>query len=452
MRQMPAKRRVPAGRLSGALALTSLLAIVVACSSSGGKSSSKERDKIRSEREAKVGSFDADLVFLEKYAAPVILGDAGKQQLVVVPEWQGRVMTSTTGIPGEPGFGWINYELIESEKFVPHINVFGGEDRFWLGPEAGQYAVFFKAGDPFDLEHWQTPPLIDTEPFDVVGKTDDYVRLRREGELTNYAGTTFRFTIDRTIQLLDKDELKEDFEDLSFKGAKHVAYESRNRLKNTGDFAWTRDTGLLSIWILGMFKPSPSTVVILPFEPGPEDERGEFVNDRYFGKVPDDRLVVREDEGVLYFRGDGLHRSKIGIGPRRAKPVMGAYDPERKVLTIVRFEMPEDPASHDYVNSMWEMQDDPFAGDVANSYNDGPPEPGAPSLGPFYELESSSPAAALEPGKSLRHVHRTVHFQGRKKALSRIAEAALGVSLDGIDEIFGAGGAAGDGDGEESND
>jgi hypothetical protein len=26
---------------------------------------------------------------------------------------------------------------------VPHINVFGGEDRFWLGPEGGQFSIFF---------------------------------------------------------------------------------------------------------------------------------------------------------------------------------------------------------------------------------------------------------------------------------------------------------------------
>ena len=27
-----------------------------------------------------------------------------------------------------------------------HVNVFGGEDRFWLGPEGGQYSIFFVKG------------------------------------------------------------------------------------------------------------------------------------------------------------------------------------------------------------------------------------------------------------------------------------------------------------------
>ena len=32
------------------------------------------------------------------------------------------------------------------------MNGFGGEDRFWLGPEGGQFSIFFKKDDPFDLE------------------------------------------------------------------------------------------------------------------------------------------------------------------------------------------------------------------------------------------------------------------------------------------------------------
>jgi len=74
----------------------------------------------------------------------------------------------------------------------------------------------------------------------------------------------------------------------------------------------------------------------------------------------------------------------------------------------------------DYVNSMWELQDEPFSGDTVNAYNDGPPEPGAAPLGPFYELETSSPALALEPGKSGEHVSETYHFQGERAELDRV--------------------------------
>ena len=72
--------------------------------------------------------------------------------------------------------------------------------------------------------------------------------------------------------------------------------------------------------------------------------------------------------------------------------------------------------------------------DVVNSYYDGPLEPGKEALGGFYEVESSSPAAALAPGKSLTHVHRTLHFMGKRADLDPLAKAALGVSLDRVIE------------------
>jgi hypothetical protein len=84
------------------------------------------------------------------------------------------------------------------------------------------------------------------------------------------------------------------------------------------------------------------------------------------------------------------------------------------------------------VNSLWKLQDNPFAGDAANSYNDGPPSPGAKPLGPFFELESSSPAAALAPNESLSHVHRTIHVVGSEESLDNVSRATLGVSLEEI--------------------
>jgi hypothetical protein len=120
--------------------------------------------------------------------------------------------------------------------------------------------------------------------------------------------------------------------------------------------------------------------VVIPFKAGPDAELGPPVKDDYFGKVPADRLVVKD--GVAYFRADGQCRSKIGVSPKRVKPIAGSYDAASRVLTLVQFTLP--PGAADYVNSAWQIQENPYAGDVANSYNDGPPEPGKKPLGPFY--------------------------------------------------------------------
>ncbi len=175
-----------------------------------------------------------------------------------------------------------------------------------------------------------------------------------------------------------------------------------------------------------MFNPSPETTIVVPFKVGPEDKLGPIVNDTYFGKVPEDRLVVQE--GVMFFSGDGQYRSKIGLSPQRAKNVAGSYDAANRVLTIVQYDKPE--GAVDYVNSMWtKSQEEPFKGDVVNSYNDGPASPGAKPMGPFYELETSSPAAALSPGESIVHAHRTFHFVGEEPQLDAIAKNVLGVSI-----------------------
>ncbi len=113
---------------------------------------------------------------------------------------------------------------------------------------------------------------------------------------------------------------------------------------------------------------------------------------------------------------------------------MGSYDGRHKVLTLVQYTLPK--GRLDYVNSMWELQEEPYRGDAVNSYNDGPAAPGAKPLGPFYELETSSPAAALRPGETLTHIHRTIHLMGSQRELDRIARAVLGVSLEDIERTF----------------
>jgi hypothetical protein len=244
-------------------------------------------------------------------------------------------------------------------------------------------------------------------------------------KLENYSGTIFNLRVNREIRVLERSEALDALGIMPAETIKMVAFESNNKMTNTGTKAWRKETGLLSIWILGMFNPSPTTTVVVPFRAGTEDELGHVVNDAYFGKVPANRLVVKDD--VMFFSGDGNFRSKIGLSPQRAKPILGSYDNANKVLTIVQYNKPE--LAVDYVNSMWELQDEPYKGDVVNSYNDGPSEPGAKPLGPFYELETSSPAAALEPNQTISHIHRTYHLQGSETELNPIAKATLGVTI-----------------------
>jgi hypothetical protein len=376
-------------------------------------------------------TFTQDVAFLQKVTKAVVL-ESGDARIVVVPEYQGRVMTSTVGGKDDLSFGWLNYDLIQKgidKTKKEHIYPFGGEDRFWLGPEGGQYAIFFKPGAKFVLDDWFTPPLLDTEPFEVARQAADRAVFTRDFEIQNYSGTKFKGSIQRIVRILNANAMNRSLGTPVPEGVRAVAYQTRNVLKNTGTEPWKKETGLLSIWILGMYKPSAKTTVVIPFKSGPESELGPKVNDAYFGKVPAEKLVVKDD--ILFFSGDGTLRSKIGISPKRSKAIAASYDAGRKVLTVVNYSQPTGEVAG-YVNSMWEQQKKPYDGDVLNSYNDGPASPGAKPLGPFYELETSSPAAALNPGESIAHIQRTFHFQGDEAALDAIAVPLLGVKVSEI--------------------
>lgn len=369
--------------------------------------------------------------FLRKYTNVIELKN-GNSALAVVPSWQGRVMTSTSGGPGGFSFGWINHELISSGKTLPHINPYGGEERLWLGPEGGQYSIFFRKGVEFIYENWQTPAFLDTIPFNVTEVTDSSIIFSHDAKIENYSGSLFLLGIERRVTLLNSSQIiKETGIDLT--GINFVGFRSENRLINKGSNEWKKETGLLSIWMLGMFNPSPAVIVVIPVKPGDDKELGVVVNDNYFGAISEDRLKVAGNN--VFFKADGKSRGKIGIPPLRAAGKLGSYDFENNILTLVVCKLPEGVS--DYVNSAWQIQDDPYSGDALNSYNDGPLDDGS-QMGPFYEIETSSPAAALNPGERITHSQITIHLTGDKKLLNIAALKCFGVTLDEIERIFPA--------------
>jgi len=87
------------------------------------------------------------------------------------------------------------------------MNVFGGEDRFWLGPEGGQFALYFRKGDTFDLAHWQVPEGFDWGPWDVVRQSAGDVQFRKRLSLRNYSDTPFEIEVNRTVRLLGHSDI-----------------------------------------------------------------------------------------------------------------------------------------------------------------------------------------------------------------------------------------------------
>ena len=369
-------------------------------------------------------TFGDEVAFLKKHTKTIVL-TSGKNKVAVCPELQGKIMASSLDGDNGQTFAWVNRGLITSGENNPVINSHGGEDRMWLGPQFGQFSIYNLPGDPFDK--WFTPAPFNSEAFKVISQSPTEVVMEKDMTLTNYSHFVFNVKVKRKAKILSKNEIEKNLNLILHENVKSVGFLSHNSIINSGDKPWKKETGLLSIWIIGMMKPTDETVVVFPYIQGDEKKLGEIVKDDYFGEhVPKNRLKITEK--AVLFKGDARHTSKIGLSPQRAKNIFGSYDAKNNVLTIIKYSKPE--GILDYVNSLMKIQKYPYRGDAVNSYNDGE-APGGKS-GNIYELESSSPAAKLKPGESIRHIHQTYHFTGDKDELSKISKELLGLPLEEI--------------------
>ena len=262
---------------------------LTACNNEKEKTSGDTKDESKIMKR----SFKYDIDFLKQYHKDlIVLGDSSGAQIAVAPAYQGRVMTSTAEGKNGSSFGWVNYDLIASGKPGEHINAVGGEERFWLGPEGGQFSIYFKKGVEFKFDNWFVPKEIDSEPFQLTAATKDEAKFEKEIHLENYSGNKFDLLVNRNIRLLDKAAIDSALGISPGDAVQGVAFESDNSITNKGSTAWNKNSGMLSIWILSMLNASDQTTVAVPYKQGDTSKLGKIVTDDYFGKVPADRLKI----------------------------------------------------------------------------------------------------------------------------------------------------------------
>src|SRR3569833_1512494 len=155
------------------------------------------------------GTFGYDLDFLKKKDSVIVLNSKdGKGEIIISPKYQAKVFTSTADGASGKSVGWINYKTFDQEKLDEHMYAYGGEDRLWLGPEGGKFALFFKPGTKMAFPDWHTPAAFDHESWDLVCKDNILVTLAKIMNLQNYAGTNLKLKVERCISLLSREDIQ----------------------------------------------------------------------------------------------------------------------------------------------------------------------------------------------------------------------------------------------------
>ena len=182
--------------------------------------------------------FADDLAFLSKLGPVKVFESPHGGRVVVSAKYQARVMTSAVEAEGK-SLGYINRKFIEEGKTGGQFDNYGGEDRFWLGPEGGQFALYFPAGKPLVFANWQTPHAFQEGEWKAKDDGKTSATYTQAMTLTNYAGTEFKLDVERKISLLSDDDAKKNLGITVPTGVKWIGFSTSNTIVNTDSKAWS---------------------------------------------------------------------------------------------------------------------------------------------------------------------------------------------------------------------
>ncbi len=169
-------------------------------------SSCKHEGNQKEQTNYPIGSFGYDFNFLKKKESGLVILKYKNSRVIVSPQYQAKVFTSSSNGNDGKSYGWINYKAFDGEN-DPQMNAYGGENRLWLGPEGSKFSLFFKPDSEMVFENWKTPAPIDTEAWKVLYKDSSEVEMTKEMSLINYSKTPMEIRINRKIQILDENSI-----------------------------------------------------------------------------------------------------------------------------------------------------------------------------------------------------------------------------------------------------
>ena len=406
-----------------AVILTALAGVLVA-------SCGVVRENVFATDESKLWSMGQELSFLSQYSVDARILRNEDSMLVFSPTYHGRVLTSACGGEDSPSLGWYNRRALAFHDKNLRTTFIGGEDSFVIGPEGGETSVYFEQGALFSEENRKLPAIVSTAAWKLVDCSQTRARFEVSGELTNAKGAKFSVKAEREISLLSRDDVSKILGVEIPQNLKVAAFQSMNKLTNTGSADWSEKYGMLNLGVVGAFNANKTVNAFVPYRAGDASELGDIVRDNVF----DSSFVSTADTGRVFvaddyvrFSCDGRHISGIGISARRSEGIVVSYDDKNSILTIVLYISPS--GNRAYLPMSWRDTRSSFDGDAISVFNNGPASKNIYAADKFYTIASNSPALNLAAGKSQFHLQRTFHFTGSEYDLDLLSYKLTGISL-----------------------
>jgi uncharacterized protein DUF6786 len=362
----------------------------------------------------------------------VLSGRDAQRKVLVCPELAGRVMGTSWAGENGPFGGFIDEQAFR-EGMKDIWDNWGGEERYWLGPEGGQFGLMFR-DQCACFENYHVQEGFNRTPYEVieVSPLAKSLTMHCRMRLTNKIGTRFDIEVTRRITVLDDCPYTNGCGD----SVRFVGFQSESSLMNIGERPFTRETGALAHWHLGQFLVGEHVVGIIPYRT--DGDGAPSVREDYFkdfcigGAIASNRYWLLNN--CALFKADGKVRAKIGQNRSRATGLLGSYNLETNEIVLLDYDF---YPRLEYAASYWYEQPLPYEGDVISFSAEGPESAGA-APGRCYELEALSPALFLYPGESFTWRTRTMHLAGPRRVLAGICQRFLGPNssqLEAFDRI-----------------
>ncbi len=386
------------------------------------------RENSADNADSKLLAFGQDLNFFSQHNSDVLVLGEGDSLVAISPKYQGRVLTSTfDGVDGV-SLGWINHELLADNKAGLSTYQIGGEDRFWVGPQGGDFSLFFKQGDMPSLENWKAPIAFSRDPWKLIASSNTQAKFEKDADFENAQGVRFKVRAEREITVLNRAQVSEILGIEIPSTVKLVAFQSFNKLTNTGDSKWNPNTGLVNISVQSCFNANRGVNVFIPYRSGDVSKLGEVVRKNFYDTSAAGKDRLKVDSAYISFNADGKVMSEIGVSAKRSEGIALSYDSKNNLLTIILYIKPSDN-SRAYLRNSWRGASKRFGGDAISIFNNGPLARTSVISDPFYEISTHSPALSLDIGKSQFHLQRTFHFSGSEYDLGLISYKLTGIAI-----------------------